>query len=158
LLVALTNCGRVLGSDILETFKQASKDRDGSTYHDTLVRLLGRVAGDGATELLESVASRAGEVADEAAVFSLGRILGRSCHHAIKRYLGDERRFVAAATIEALAKYVGPPAWGDIAGSQYHRCSDTNTAFHRAVYYAKPNDLGACPRNTDLEAKPVPVA
>jgi HEAT repeat protein len=80
-------------------------------------------------------------VAGEAAVFSLGRILGRGCHTTIKRYLGDERRFVAAAAIEALAKYVGPPAWDDIVGSQYHRCPDTNTAFHRAVYYLRPKDI-----------------
>jgi hypothetical protein len=141
LLVALANCGCVLGPNIVDTFKQASKDRDGSTYHDTLVRLLGRVGGDDAAELLEPVASRAGEVAGEAAVFSLGRILGRGCHKTIKPYLGDERRFVAAAAIEALAKYVGPPAWDDIASSQHHTCPDTNTAFHRAVYYSKPNDI-----------------
>ena len=143
LLVALTNCGYTLGTDIVDIFKDASRDRDGKSYFETLVRLLGRVTGDSTTGILEQVASRAGEVAGEAAVFSLGRNLGRNCRNTIKRYLGDERRFVAAAAIEALAKYGGPPAWDDIVGSQYHRCPDTNSAFHRAVYYSKPNDLAA---------------
>jgi hypothetical protein len=74
-------------------------------------------------------------------VLSLGRILGRGCHKTIKRYVADEHRFVAAAAIEALAKYVGSPAWDDITGSQYHMCPDTNTAFHRAVSCLKPNDI-----------------
>jgi len=143
LLVALANCGCVLGPSIVDTFQQ-SQDRSSTEHNAMLLRLLGRTQEPSTVEILERWASCGGEVDGEAAVFSLGRVRRRDSHHTIRRYLGDERRLVAAAAIEALAKYVGPTSWDDIAGSQYDRCPDTNTAFHRAVVYcSKPSDLAA---------------
>jgi hypothetical protein len=143
LLVALANCGFVLGSAIVDTIQERTKDRSSVEHSATLLRLLGRTRERGTTEILETWACRGGDVDAEAAVYSLGRVLGRDCHHTIRKYLKDERRLVAAAAIETLAKYVGPAAWDDVAASEYHRCPDTNTAFHRAVYCVKPSDLSA---------------
>jgi len=143
LLVALANCGFVLGPAIVDTIQQRMKDRSSIQHNAGLLRLLGRTRERATVEILESWANRGGEVDGEAAVYSLGRVLARDSHHTIRKYLKDERHLVAAAAIEALAKYVGPAAWDDVATSEYHRCPDTNTAFHRAVYCARPSDLTA---------------